>query len=35
MRKRHRYVTVIVNGDTGQDLGHGRAPQQRLRCRRF
>ena len=28
MRKRHRYVTVIVNGDTGEDPGHGPAPQR-------
>ena len=28
MRKRHRYVSVIVNGDTGQHPGHGRAPQR-------
>ena len=27
MRKRHRYVTVIVNGDTGRTLADGPAPQ--------
>ena len=29
MRKRHRYVTVIVNGRHRPDPGDGRAPQQR------
>ena len=29
MRKRRRYVTVIVNGDTGHNPGPSRTPLQR------
>ena len=35
MRKRHRYVTVIVNGDTGQTLAMVEHRNVRLRCQRF
>ena len=35
IRKRHRYVTVIVNGDTGKTLRDGPAPQLGVRCQRF
>ena len=35
MRKRHRYVTVIVNGDTGRTLAMVQHRNVRLRCRRF
>ena len=34
MRKRHRYVTVIVNGDTGRPWRWS-STTVRLRCRRF
>ena len=35
MRKRHRYVTVIVNGDTGRTLAMVEHRNVRLRCQRF
>ena len=35
MRKRHRYVTVIVNGDTGRTLAMVEHRSSSLRCQRF